>query len=251
LTRLADYRDGSGRGRLIQYRNSLELVRASPLLGVGPGNWFVHYPTVTSDGDPAYAGHLVIPTNPWPSSDWVALLTERGALGVLLLLVAGGLAAGRALASGRTGERDDGYAAAAVVGLLVAGLVTGFFDAVLLLAAPSYLVWTGVGLLSSPPRRPLGRPLIGGKAPGGLRWGGVLVTLALVGLTGTHAVAIGITGDDPRRATLELASRLAPGEHRLHILLAERGRCENARAAARLMPHHGEVARLAKGCGSS
>ena len=251
LTRLADYREGSGRGRLIQYRNSLALVAENPLVGVGPGNWFVHYPTVTTDGDPAFAGHLSIPTNPWPSSDWVALLSERGVLAVLLLLIGGGLAAGRALALGRTGEREDGYAAAALVGVLVGGLVTGFFDAVLLLAAPSYLVWTTAGLLLPPPRQPLGSPGMGRKARIPLRVAGVLIALALVVLTGAHAAAIGITGDRPARATLERAARLAPGEHRLHLLLAEQGRCEHARAAAALMPHHEEVARLARRCGSS
>src|SRR6185295_3842609 len=93
----------SGAGRLVQYENSLALVPGHPLFGVGPGNWFVHYPRVTHAGDPAYAGQQIIPTNPWPSSDWVAMLVERGAVGALLLLAAGVAAA--AAATRGDGER--------------------------------------------------------------------------------------------------------------------------------------------------
>jgi len=36
---LTNYREGSGRGRLIQYRNSARLVVMDPVFGTGPGNW--------------------------------------------------------------------------------------------------------------------------------------------------------------------------------------------------------------------
>src|SRR5690606_10450495 len=74
------------------WRNSLNLAAENPALGVGPGNWFVHYPRVTTPGDPSFAAADPIPTNPWPSSDWVAMLVERGAPAALLLLL-GGVAA--------------------------------------------------------------------------------------------------------------------------------------------------------------
>ena len=76
---LTNYREGSGRGRLIQYRNSAALIGIDPVFGAGPGNWPVKYPLVTTPGDPSFAGADPMPTNPWPSSDWVAFLTERGA----------------------------------------------------------------------------------------------------------------------------------------------------------------------------
>ena len=247
LTTLTDFNEGSGRGRVIQYRNSLALVPVSPVLGVGPGNWFVHYPTVTSEGDPAYSGDLLIPTNPWPSSDWVALVTERGALSVMLLLMAGALAARRALAWGRDAEGDRGYQAAALLGLLIAGLVTGLFDAVILLAAPSYLLWAAAGLLLPSPSRPLG-PSVSKRGARLARGPVAVAAMLLLTLTATHAAAIAITGDQPNTATLERAARLAPGEHRLHVLLAERGNCEHARAAALLMPYHQRMGSLARTC---
>ena len=81
LRRVLSYQEGSGRGRLVQYRNSLELVKRDPVLGTGPGNWVVLYPLVTTAGDPSFNAVDPMPTNPWPSSDWVALVTERGPLG--------------------------------------------------------------------------------------------------------------------------------------------------------------------------
>src|SRR5262245_50643550 len=77
---LVNYQEGSGRGRLIQYRNSLMLVLHDPVFGAGPGNWMVKYPLVTTPGDPSFSGADPIPTNPWPSSDWIAVLTERGVI---------------------------------------------------------------------------------------------------------------------------------------------------------------------------
>jgi O-antigen ligase len=50
---LVNYQEGSGRGRLIQYRNSLRLVLRDPVFGTGPGNWMVKYPLVTQPGDPS------------------------------------------------------------------------------------------------------------------------------------------------------------------------------------------------------
>jgi O-antigen ligase len=78
LTRLVDANSGSGAGRLEQWSQSLTLVPSSPLLGLGPGNWFVAWaPWATSER-----------TNRFVNSDWVGLLVERGALGVLAVLTA-------------------------------------------------------------------------------------------------------------------------------------------------------------------
>ena len=50
-----NYREGSGRGRLVQYSNSARMSLHHPLLGVGPGNWAVVYPKFASPGDPSLA----------------------------------------------------------------------------------------------------------------------------------------------------------------------------------------------------
>ena len=41
---VVNYKEGSGAGRLVQYRNSLRMAGANRVLGVGPGNWAVEYP---------------------------------------------------------------------------------------------------------------------------------------------------------------------------------------------------------------
>jgi O-antigen ligase len=248
LSRLADYSGGSGRGRLIQYGNSLQLVRENPLLGVGPGNWLVHYPRVTSDGDPSFARHQLIPTNPWPSSDWVAFLTERGLLGALFLLAAGAVGASRAYTRARRGEPEDSLAAAALVGMLAAALIAGTFDAVLLLAAPSYLVWATLGLLLPEPRRAVPwSPASGARKL--LRRSTGLLLLIVAAEAASHTAAIAATAQSRNRQTLGRAARLAPGEHRLQLLLAEQGDCRAAARARDLMPHPSRAQELARRCG--
>jgi hypothetical protein len=240
LTRLAEFQEGSGRGRLIQYENTLGLVRRDPLFGSGPGNWFVDYPLVTTRGDPAFDGSDIIPTNPWPSSDWVALLAERGAVGALLLLLAGAAAVWVMLGEDRERNPNRSACAGGVAGVLTAALICGAFDAVLLLAAPAFLTWAAVGLLL--PR---------GVAPssGGVPRGAVTaIALGLVLYTAAHATAIALTAESTNTRTLARAALFAPGEHRLQLALGERGRCESARRAARLMPNHPRVERLARGC---
>jgi hypothetical protein len=246
LTRLTDFRAGSGRGRLIQYRNSLELVQRHPVLGVGPGNWFVHYPTVTEAGDPAYGGHLSIPTNPWPSSDWVATTTERGLPGALLLLAAGFVALATSLY--RTGLGGDaGLRGAAAAGVVVAAAVTGLFDAVLLLPTPALVVAALLGLLL--PRRP--RSAVGERGARARR--AALVATAgtavlVTGFTAVHTLAVRTTADSMDSAVLERAARRAPWDHRLRLMLAERGQCDDARAAAALMPFHTRPRELLRDC---
>ena len=83
---VVDYRGGSGRGRLAQYANSARMSAAHPLLGVGPGNWAVIYPKFAPPGDPSLSETTGMAANPWPSSDWVAALSERGIAAFLALV---------------------------------------------------------------------------------------------------------------------------------------------------------------------
>ena len=241
LTRIADFREGSGRGRLIQYRNSLDLVVADPLLGTGPGNWFVHYPLVTTPGDPSFAGHDPIPTNPWPSSDWVTTLVERGPIGALLLALAGVAAVLVAVRRLRSDEPGVARRAVAALGVLAAAFVAGLFDAVVLLAAPTFFVAAALGALLPPTSPVVSRPL----ERRGLRLvrAGTVVLAALVTIVAAGRVAaILITADDTGRAAIERALRFDPGSHRLHLQLSRRGGCSvslpHARAVSRLMPFH-------------
>ena len=259
LTGLANYREGSGRGRLIQFGNTLEMVRSAPVLGTGPGNWFVHYPRVTSPGDPAFAGNDPIPTNPWPSSDWVAFLAERGIVGVLLLAGAGIAAMITALRRLRPGtppgetDRLAALSAAALSGMLAVAVVTGLFDAVLVLAAPTYFVFCLMGVLLPATRAVVSRN-VSPKAGRALFAGASVLVLVLVVTSAGRLAAIRIAGDGRDRAAVERALRFDPGNHRLHLILARRGACRtrvpHARAAAALMPYHSAPAAALRACGA-
>lgn len=92
-SRLFELDAGSGQGRLLQWRTSLALVRAHPLLGVGPGHWAVHYPAVAGASDPTVHEDAWAPTSRLLTGDVAAWLVERGTLGLMALAVALGLLA--------------------------------------------------------------------------------------------------------------------------------------------------------------
>jgi hypothetical protein len=253
---VANYQEGSGRGRLIQYRQSLGMLGDHPLLGVGPGNWPVAYPAYAAPGDPSLDRSAAGTTsNPWPSSDWIAIVTERGPLAALLLAAALlGIGASGLRRLLRARDPDEALVAAALLGTLAAAVVAGIFDAVLLLAAPTLLVWAALGALWSP-REPDSPPA---SVPprGGLRTAALLVVALAAGAGAVRsagqlgAMALHARGDTE---ALVRAARLDPGNYRMHLRLAERGsreqRCRHARAAHALFPEARAARGLARGCG--
>jgi O-antigen ligase/polysaccharide polymerase Wzy-like membrane protein len=256
LAGVANYREGSGRGRLIQYGNTLDMAADHPLLGVGPGNWPVHYPDYMSPGDPSFDADDPIPTNPWPSSDWMAMLAERGLPASLLLLLAGGsiaLAAWARVRAPRRGtpELDD----LTIVATVIAIVVVGAFDAVLLLPAPTFLAWTAIGVLASS-ARPIRQV---GLSPLARRR--LTLAVAVVGglllAQSVSQVAAMVLSNGGRREALELAARVDPGSYRLQILLAQQwraaGRCDRARLHAErarsLFPNHPAPRVVLRACG--
>ena len=60
---------------------------AHPVFGVGPGNWAVEYPKFASRNDPSLNDEGMT-SNPWPSSDWVAFVAERGFAAVVVYALA-------------------------------------------------------------------------------------------------------------------------------------------------------------------
>lgn len=249
---LVNYQDGSGRGRLIQYRNSLDLVRESPIFGVGPGNWAVEYPTVTTPGDPSFAGGSPIPTNPWPSSDWVATLSERGPIGAVLLLLVGLTMAVSAARRLRDPDGRVAHQAAALLAVIAATAVCGMFDAVLLLAPPTLFFWAACGVLLPDTGPVLERPLSRRSA---LLLFPLLVSLATVTTSRSAAqlVALIESGNGRDLRTVRRAAFIDPGNFRLQLILASRLRCDQARPHARqalaLYPHHPSARRAASRCG--
>jgi len=256
-TGLVNYKEGSGHGRLVQYTNSVKMAEAHALLGVGPGNWPVVYPRYASRNDPSLSQEDGLTSNPWPSSDWVALLSERGviAFGLFVLTLLALLV--RSVRDVRPGRGDGEHAltTVALVGTIVAVAVVGAFDAVLLIAAPTLLFWTLAGALSPLPAR-------AGRGIGGLRIWGTLVVLTFGVVAITRSAGAVAAMDDfsasTRVSSLSSAARLDPGNYRIRIRLAQaylsRGDCTRAKAEARaaraLLPTAGEPRRVLAACGS-
>lgn len=251
---VVNYREGSGRGRLLQYRNSMGLLAESPLLGVGPGNWQARYAAHAGSGDPSLdRSQPGITANPWPSSDWIALLTERGLLGGGLGLLAG---AGILLVSLRRirGARDEeeGLAAITCVATIAGVATVGAFDAVLLLAWPTLLTAASVGALwpAEAARPALAAPPLRVATVGMLAAGAALSAAR----GGGQLAAMAIYDGEPGRAGLERAATLDPGNFRVRMAAARDhgagspGRCDHARAARELFPHSTAAQRLTRGC---
>src|SRR5690606_35016127 len=155
---------------------------------------------------------------------------------------------------------------AALIATLAAAVVAGMFDAVLLLALPTLLVWAALGALWSPadPRTESAGAASDPIAPGPVTRRPV-VTAAVAGLTflagiGTvrstaQLVAMGIQAESESGTWLARAALVDPGSYELRVRLARRGsgldreaRCVHAKAAAALQPNAGEARNLARGC---
>jgi len=253
---VVNYKQGSGHGRLVQYRNTARMTLHHPLLGVSPGNWPVEYPRFASEGDPSITEDGMT-ANPWPSSDWMTFLSERGPAAFIVLalaVVALVIDSLRALREG--GDPERAIAAWALLGTLSVLLVVSSFDAVLLLPTPALVAWGLLGALSSPSRP---RAVIALGLPKRLLL--MLAILAVgalaVARSATQVMAMSVFEGSTRVRTVERAALLDPGSYRIHIRLAEayarRGTCSNVRAhagAARaLFPNAPGPRRLLAACG--
>ena len=253
---VVDYKKGSGRGRLAQYENSLRMAVSNPIFGVGPGNWPVEDVEFAPSNDRSLADDGMT-ANPWPSSDWVAFVSERGVvptlalLGVFAVLFYGSLR--------RWSELENGDAVLAqlvLAGTIIATMVVSAFDVVLLLGAPALLVWSVMGATSG--IRHEGReaklsPRAWGLAAAGL----LLVTVLSTARSATQTVAMMTVGRGGRTAGWVGGAELDPGSYRINLRLADlyyrRGHCGTARGYARrakgLFPHASAPRRILNGCG--
>jgi O-antigen ligase len=232
---IVNYQEGSGRGRLVQYTNSLRIMAENPILGVGPGNWSVEYPRYASRGDPSLSSlDEGMTSNPWPSSDWVAFAAERGAPAtavlVLIFVAFFGLAAWHA----RVARGPEGVLGALVLGAtVIITLVVGAFDAVLLIAPPTVFVWLLLGVYAEPVSQSAPRQAM---TNGVRQWAPVIVFglgLLAAGRSALQVAAMATVTMSTRTSALERASLYDPGSYRIHLRLAEAylnaGRCDHAR----------------------
>jgi O-antigen ligase len=257
---LTEHREGSGRGRLVQWEQSARMTLRNPVLGVGPGNWAVKYPAHARAGDPSLDRSTPgMTANPWPSSDWVAFLSERGLIALLLLLAAFGMMAWRAAVEAlRATTSDDALSATTLLATLTAAVVAGAFDAVLLLALPALLVWSTLGGLTRSERTDYGAYGMSPLPRSRFRPGVALAVLTLAAAaatvrSGTALTAMHIFDTRSDLASLRRAAALDPGNYRvqLRVARAERGRearCRYALAAHDLYPEAQAARQLSRRC---
>ena len=254
---VVNYREGSGKGRLVQYKNSARMSLHHPLLGVGPGNWAVEYPAHAARRDPSLdPSQPGMTANPWPSSDWMTFLSERGpAAFVLLALAMVALLVDAVRALRVEGEPERALASWALLGTVAVLLVVSTFDAVLLLPAPALVAWGLLGALSPP-----SRPRVVVELPTSRRIAAMLLVAILGGLaitrSTTQVAAMSVFESSTRTNVAERASQLDPGSYRIHLRLAEayarRRSCVNVRrhadAARALFPNAAAPRRLSAAC---
>lgn len=244
---VASYDEGSGRGRLVQYQRSIHMAVAHPLLGVGPGNWPVEYPAFAARHDPSMDNNEVgMTTNPWPSSDWIAFLSERGFAATLLLALA---------MIGIAFRRDpDPLNHVARFATVTGAAATGAFDAVLLLGAPSMILWAAFGALMPEETAPVAAtaPEEGAVSPPLPRRQPATIVLLVFCAIGVLRSAAQLIAIEVSTSSVTSAAQIDPGNHRLRLRLARIGkrktRCTHARAAHALFPRAAEARRLAAGC---
>lgn len=250
--------EGSGAGRMKQYRNSLDMALANPILGVGPGNWTVHYVRFAERRDPSLSSAGGMTDNPWPSSDWVAFVAERGIAATVLLVLALLAIAVRALrelpAARATNDFERATAALTLIGTIVATAVVGLFDAVLLIAIPTMFMWLLAGVLS-PPAAPKKSVESGVRQFGGP----VLVLFAVFAIVRSagQIQAMAIYHTASRLSTIESAEKFDPGSYRIRMRLAtsyaDRGDCRRSvphgKAAHEMFPNATDPRVVLRRCG--
>ena len=257
VTGVVNYREGSGRGRIVQYANTLRIAAAHPLLGVGPGNWATAYPKVAAANDPSLDPDDGMTSNPWPSSDWIAIAAERGVPALIVLSLAlFGLAMGAWRRADRASNVEEYLEGLALATTLVVTVIVGAFDAVLVLPTAALLAWALFGAFAAPSAARVTRPLTPRfRRP-------VMLVVAVIALAAILRSALQLAAmaefSDARTvAQVELAARLDPGSYRIRMKLAqsyaEHGNCEKVRDAAGaahdLYPNAPDPRRLLRGCG--
>jgi O-antigen ligase len=142
------------------YREALREIKASPITGVGPGNFPVASERAGSESSTVFADHA--------HDLWLTWAAEDGLPAFALIVaftIALGLAAGRASReASRRGERRDRAVIAGLTAALIAVLGQGIFDYLLRNAVLWILVWGLIGALLvcareygafGPPRQPV------------------------------------------------------------------------------------------------
>ncbi|HEY1953024.1 MAG TPA: O-antigen ligase family protein [Gemmatimonadaceae bacterium] len=253
---MVDYKKGSGRGRIAQYENSLRMAIAHPVFGVGPGNWPVQYVKYAPSGDRSIADDGMT-ANPWPSSDWVAFVSERGFIPSVALIGVFVILFLRSLRRWGELENPDAVLAQCVLaGTIVGTMVVSAFDVVLVLAAPALIVWSVLGATSGI-RKPPRDLQVSSSVLGAAAMALLFFTLASSFRSAAQMVAMTSVGRGGMTAGWVTGAAWDPGSYRINLRVAElysrRGHCSVARGYARravsLFPSSPAAKRIARSCG--
>ena len=194
--------------------------------------------------------------NPWPSSDWVAFVSERGFVPAIALLSVFVILFFAALRRWGDLENPDAVLAQCVLaGTVVATMVVSAFDVVLVLAAPAFMVWSVLGATSGirrSAREVTVAPAWLGLAAAALVFASLVSTARSV----TQTMAMIAVGRGGLTAGWVAGAMWDPGSYRINLRVAElysrRGRCSVARGYARqavsLFPNSPEAKRIARNC---
>jgi len=239
LAGLTEYESGSGAGRLVQYRQTLEMVADRPLLGVGPGNWQAIYPLYEHETEDAGWGPVGTVS---PTSEWLGIASEMGLPALLLLLGWCGLAVWRGIAALGSARRGDAcassgsepYALALLVTLAVVGIL-GALDALVMRPSSAFVLAVVMGALQ-PRSAARWRPGLGLAAKATLA-----VALAVLGVgvlwpSMNQSRALYARATLPRAEALASVVELVPWDYDAHnelsTLYLGRGDCKLALAHA-------------------
>lgn len=259
--RIAEYQNGTGRGRVIQMETTWRMIRENPLLGVGPGNWSVVYPAYAADDDPSVVRGAFYPGPQIPRNDVLAMTAEWGVVGIsagvaFLVTLFGRVV--RLLTSSSDKARVSGVM---VFGVLVATTMLGLFDSVLRVA-PTIVVLVlliGLGLGEGEVSNDVPQA-DAGRLPG-LGWKIVLSAYAIASFAFARNAAqdinaIRIIGTFRSTKDLARAVNAAPNNVEARALLSyvlvTAGRCDLAAPhltrAAQLQPYSIFIERFQERC---
>lgn len=228
---LANFEVGSGRGRIIQYGNTLRMVGDHALLGVGPGNWAVAYPRYASAKDPSYEPRYVLPTTRLPQSDWLGTAAERGLPALLLLVLAAGVLALRGWRRLADPDAERAMQGLVLLCTLASLLVVGTLDPVLMTPTAAFLAFLLLGALAPDAARAREVPLNGARRA--LLAAAVVCVAAVPVAFSARQLAAGyLYANVPDVETWQRALRMNPGDYRAHALFSNQlirtGRCADA-----------------------
>ena len=131
------------RGRLVMWRHTLEMVRDRPFIGVGLGNWTVHYPRYDR-GDRISLG--AAPER--PHNDFLWILSELGLFGFLCYLWMGVTAVRATWRSLQTSDHTSRLLAVACLASLLAVAGHSMFAFPRERMVPTVFAWLVLGLLA-------------------------------------------------------------------------------------------------------